>query len=126
MSDKPAPAPSFPLSSQVSMLVLSDGRVSDRVLINQFVSTLHSLKGKWGRTWHTYPTPQTTVLLTSATSKETLCKIDIGPNWVGASCPAKGWPPTTHLTEDQAAMFGLLVKQLEGKAEPPSLSAVLD
>ena len=107
-----APTPSFPSASQVSELTVSRGApIKERAAIELFVANLHSLKGKWSYTWHTYPSPQSTVSLVGQSSGEVLCRIDIGPNWLGSTCGhvAKGWPPFTDLTKEQPIKFRELV-----------------
>ena len=110
--EKSAPPPSFPLAAQVSELTVSRGSsIKERAAIDLFVSNLHSLKGNWSYTWHTYPTPRATVSLVGQSSSEVLCRIDIGPNWLGSTCgdTAKGWPPYTDLSREQAMKFRALV-----------------
>lgn len=92
------------------MLVMSRGESArDQAAIDLFLSSLNSLKGAWNYTRHTYPTPEAEISLFS--SSEMLCRIDIGTDWLGSTCghSAKGWPPYTHLTREQATVFRELV-----------------
>lgn len=110
LTEDPAPRPLFPSAPQVSMLVMPLGeRVRDQAAIDLFLSNLNSLKGAWSYTWHTYPTPQAEIFLFS--SNEMICRVDIGPNWLGSTCghSVKGWPPYTHLTREEATAFRELV-----------------
>jgi hypothetical protein len=107
--DKPAPTAVFPDARSVSKLVASESlQISSRTSIEQFLGALAPLKSGWLYTWHTYPTPRATVVLLGP-NESTLCRIDLGPNWLGSDCgqtkSGPKWPPYVHLSSAQARWF---------------------
>ena len=107
--DKPAPAAVFPDPRSVSKLVTSESlQISNRTAIGQFLGGLTPLKSGWVYSWHTYPTPQTTVVFLGP-NESALCRVDLGLNWLGSDCgqskSGPKWPPYVHLSSAQARWF---------------------
>jgi hypothetical protein len=107
--DKPAPTAVFPDSRGVTKLVVFEGlQISNRTAIEQFLGALAPLDSGWLYTWHTYATPQATVVLLGP-GESALCRVDLGRNWLGSDCgQAKSgsqWPPYVRLSPEQARWF---------------------
>ncbi len=100
--------PSFPLATQVSQLSISGGQiVTEQSKISELFAYLSQIKGGWSYTWHTYPTAQATILFVG-NSGQALCRLDIGPNWVGSDCGIElklNWPPLVTISREQALFF---------------------
>jgi len=103
-----AVSPSFPVATQVSKLSVSGGKVvTDQSKISELFAHLGQIKDGWNYTWHTYPSPQAQIHFVS-TSGQALCRLDIGPNWVGSDCGVElksNWPPLVTISRDQALFF---------------------
>lgn len=103
-----AVSPSFPAASQVSQLSISGGKtVTEPSKISELLAALGQIKGGWSYTWHTYPTPQGKLVFVSSSGKA-LCRLDIGPNWVGSDCGVElksNWPPLVTIPPEQAIFF---------------------
>jgi hypothetical protein len=103
-----AVSPSFPVATQVSQLSISGGKVvTEQSKISELFAHLGQIKGGWSYTWHTYPTPQAQIFF-AGSSGQTLCRLDIGPNWVGSNCGVElksNWPPFVTISREQALFF---------------------
>jgi hypothetical protein len=96
--DESTSPPTFPESSSVASLEIHDRAggvhtVVNRSIIDAFVSTLHGVSGSWAYTWHTYPSPDSRVVVRMTSGSQ--CVVDLGNNWVGSDCgkAGRGWPP---------------------------------
>jgi hypothetical protein len=103
-----AVSPSFPVTTQVSQLSISGGKVvTEQSKISELFAHLGQIKGEWSHTWHTYPSPQAQILFVGS-SGQALCRLDIGPNWVGSNCGVElksNWPPLVTISREQALFF---------------------
>jgi len=103
----------FPAAKDVVKLTVSNGMtLLDRPKIEEFLASASELRRGWAYTWHTYPTPQATVLVHGA-SGAYICRVDLGPNWLGSDCgePKAGahGRPLVNLSKEQARTFRDLV-----------------
>ncbi|RTL31742.1 MAG: hypothetical protein EKK49_11980 [Rhodocyclaceae bacterium] len=72
--------------------------------IAELFAALGQIKGQWGYTWHTYPSPQRKIVFIGLSGKA-LCRLDIGVNWVGSDCGVElksNWPPLLTISREQA------------------------
>ncbi len=101
-------APSFPVAMQVGKLDVSGGKVvTDQAKISALLAQLGKIKGGWGYTSHTYPTPQAQIHFVGSAG-QALCRLHIGPNWVGSDCGIQlnsKWPPFATVSREQALFF---------------------
>ena len=104
-----AVSPSFPLPTQVSRLSISGGKVvTEQSTIAELLAHLGQIKDGWSYARYTaYPSPKAQILFASASGKA-LCRLDIGPNWVGSNCGVESksnWPPLVTISREQALFF---------------------
>jgi hypothetical protein len=110
-TNTPAPSPIFPSTESVAWIEGSpSGPISDGEKISQLMSALRKVNEGWYYTWHTYPSPQASLMLLDS-SGHAICSVYFGPNWLGSTCghSKPGWPPMATLSGDQARNFRNMV-----------------
>ena len=105
-------APKFPSSVDVLLIKTSVGTsITDNQSINKFLTALNSIKTDWSRTPFTYPSPGASINFIRNNDKQSICRVDFGPHWIGSNCGDKSsdWPPLTSTTTEQDQYFQNLI-----------------